>query len=222
MSEIEVEELENKDTECGTQCSEEEVEENKEEEKETEEEVEEEKNEEVEEEFDEDIDSVNVYKEYTFEHDSLKIKLSLTEEDYSQLKTLYEATKTEIETLTNTYNETKAKYEEFLLIQKNEELFAYGKELLEEEEVLESENYEALVSAFEEKCKNNEFSSEEEVKSYTEEQIAKAVYLQVKNHKEKNNETTNFSTKIKAPVQNTEAEVQVEDSMARMKNLLKI
>ena len=201
------EEVEDKDTECGTQCSEEEAKNKTEEDKE-----------EVEEEFKEEIDNVNVYKEYTLE----EIKLSLTEEDYSQLKTLYEATKTEIETLTNNYNEVKAKYDEILLTQKNEALFAYGKELLGEEEVLETENYEALVSAFEEKCKNNEFSSEEEVKSYTEEQIAKAVYLQVKNHKEKNNETTNFSTKIKAPVQNTEAEFQVEDSMARMKNLLKI
>lgn len=201
------EEVEDKDTECGTQCSEEEAKNKTEEDKE-----------EVEEEFKEEIDNVNVYKEYTLE----EIKLSLTEEDYSQLKTLYEATKTEIETLTNNYNEVKAKYDEILLTQKNEALFAYGKELLGEEEVLETENYEALVSAFEEKCKNNEFSSEEDVKSYTEEQIAKAVYLQVKNHKEKNNETTNFSTKIKAPVQNTEAEFQVEDSMARMKNLLKI
>lgn len=201
------EEVEDKDTECGAQCSEEEAKNKTEEDKE-----------EVEEEFKEEIDNVNVYKEYTLE----EIKLSLTEEDYSQLKTLYEATKTEIETLTNNYNEVKAKYDEILLTQKNEALFAYGKELLGEEEVLETENYEALVSTFEEKCKNNEFSSEEEVKSYTEEQIAKAVYLQVKNHKEKNNETTNFSTKIKAPVQNTEAEFQVEDSMARMKNLLKI
>ena len=201
------EEVEDKDTECGAQCSEEEAKNKTEEDKE-----------EVEEEFKEEIDNVNVYKEYTLE----EIKLSLTEEDYSQLKTLYEATKTEIETLTNKYNEVKAKYDEILLTQKNEALFAYGKELLGEEEVLETENYEALVSTFEEKCKNNEFSSEEEVKSYTEEQIAKAVYLQVKNHKEKNNETTNFSTKIKAPVQNTEAEFQVEDSMARMKNLLKI
>lgn len=201
------EEVEDKDTECGAQCSEEEAKNKTEEDKE-----------EVEEEFKEEIDNVNVYKEYTLE----EIKLSLTEEDYSQLKTLYEATKTEIETLTNNYNEVKAKYDEILLTQKNEALFAYGKELLGEEEVLETENYEALVSTFEEKCKNNEFSSEEDVKSYTEEQIAKAVYLQVKNHKEKNNETTNFSTKIKAPVQNTEAEFQVEDSMARMKNLLKI
>lgn len=207
------EEVDNKETECGTQCA---TEEEKKEEVEKEEETTEEK-------FEEDIDSVNVYKEYTFEHETLVFDVSLTESDYAQLKTLYDALKAEKDSIETIYNETKSKYEEFLLAQKNEELFVYGKSLLEEEEALEEDNCKALVEVFEEKCKNNEFASEEEVKNYAEEQIAKAVYLQVKsNNKEKNNESMNFSTKIK-PVQNNEVDFEVqEDSMTRMKNLLKI
>jgi hypothetical protein len=177
------------------------------------------------------VDDVNVYKEYTlnFTHfkdnssddSSVEITMTMTEENYAQIVSACEETATTLETLRANYSELKAKYDEVVLAQTIEGFCAYGKELFMNEETLDIENKNSLIEQFEEKCKNNEFSSEEEIQSYAEDQIAKAVYQQVKNNKEKNNETVNFSAKIKTSTEPIEV-VTEEDSMAKMKSLLKI
>jgi len=177
------------------------------------------------------VDDVNVYKEYTlnFTHfkdnssddSSVEITMTMTEENYAQIVSACEETATTLETLRANYSELKAKYDEVVLAQTIGGFCAYGKELFMNEETLDIENKNSLIEQFEEKCKNNEFSSEEEIQSYAEDQIAKAVYQQVKNNKEKNNETVNFSTKIKTSTEQNEV-VTEEDSMAKMKTLLKI
>ena len=205
------------------ECSEEQKEE------EQEEETSEEDAEDKEEEY---IDNENVYKEYTlnFMHfkdnssddSSVEITMTTTEDNYVQIVSACEETATTLETLRANYSELKAKYDEILLAQTIEGFCVYGKEIFMNEETLDAESKDSLIEQFEEKCKNNEFSSEEEIQSYAEAQIAKAVYQQVKNNKEKNNEAMNFSTKIKSSTNSSDVVVEVEDSMAKMKNILKI
>ena len=198
----------------------------------------EENSEEVEDKEEQFIDNENVYKEYTFnlmqfkddgsEDETLEITMTTTEENYSQIVSACQETATTLEALranyselkTN-YDELKVKYDEVVLAQTIEGFCAYGKEFFMNEETLDTENKNSLIEQFEEKCKNNEFSSEEEIQSYAEAQIAKAVYQQVKNNKEKNNETVNFSAKIKTSTEQTEVVIE-EDSMAKMKTILKI
>lgn len=249
--EDEEEDLEDKEEECGTQCSEEDENEednskeiNKEEKeaKDVNGEIfSEEKHEEesVSENFvenanneEEVVNEENSYKEYTLElktfketpseDSSTEVVISTTEENYAQVMSAYEETKTTLESLRTNYMELKAKYDKMILDQTIESFCAYGKELFENEEALETESKSSLIAEFETKCKNNEFASEDEIKQYSEDQIAKAVYQQVKNNKEKISETTNFSTKIKSSVNQSEVVVEVEDSMTKMKNILKI
>lgn len=192
---------------------------------------EEEKNEEDEEQKEEEfIDGENVYKEYTLnfmqfkedssEDTSVNVSITTTEDNYTQVMSACEETATVIANLRNNYAELKAQYDAIILAQQNEELCAYGKELFNAEETLDIENCATLIADFKVKCENSEFASKEEVEAYAEDQIAKAVYQQVKNNKEKNNEPANFSVKIKtnAPVVESKTE---EDSMAKMKNILK-
>ena len=51
-------------------------------------------------------------------------------------------------------------------------------------------------------------------------QIAKMIYKQIKNNKEKNNEQKNFSAKLKS-TNTVETQEVTEDSMAKMKQILK-
>ena len=54
--------------------------------------------------------------------------------------------------------ELKAKYDKMILDQTIESFCAYGKELFENEEALETESKSSLIAEFETKCKNNYFS----------------------------------------------------------------
>jgi hypothetical protein len=53
-----------------------------------------------------------------------------------------------------------------------------------------------------------------------EDQIAKMIYKQIKNNKEKNNEQKNFSAKLKS-TNTVETQDAAKDSMAKMKEILK-
>lgn len=226
--------VEEQEQECGTQCSESnegvdgeiyEEKENPDEDEEADETTGDEDNdEEKEEEY---VDGVNVYndcsleiKQYGENENVIEVCFKATEESYAQLSEAYNNIVEVVNKLQSEYSELESKYNDMISAQQNATLYSYGEELFNSEEDLEDDNCKALIAEFKSKCDNSEFASEEDVSAYVEDQIAKMIYKQIKNNKEKNNEQKNFSAKLKS-TNTVETQEVTEDSMAKMKQILK-
>lgn len=234
-------EPDNKEQECGTQCSEQECgtqcsesnegvdgeiynEDSDDEEDDDKKDSDEDEDEDKEEEY---IDGVNVYNDYSLEikqygenEEAIKVAFKATEENYAQFNEAYSNIIEVVNKLQSEYAEIESKYNDMLIAQQNATLYNYGENLLNSEEDLEVDNYKALIAEFKSKCDNSEFTSEDDVSTYVENQIAKTIYKQIKNNKEKNNEQKNFSAKLKS-TNTVEVQEVAEDSMAKMKKILK-
>ena len=226
--------VEEQEQECGTQCSESnegvdgEIYEGKETSDEGEEDDESTQDEDNDEEKDEEyIDNVNVYNDYSLEmkqygenEDVIEVAFKATEESYAQFNEAYNSIVEVVNKLQADYVELESKYNDIISAQQNATLYSYGEELFNAEEDLEEDNCKALIADFKSKCDNSEFASEEDVNAYVEDQIAKMIYKQIKNNKEKNNEQKNFSAKLKT-TNTVETQEIAKDSMAKMKEILK-
>lgn len=234
-------EPDNKEQECGTQCSEQECgtqcsesnegvdgeiynEDSDDEEDDDKKDSDEDEDKDKEEEY---IDGVNVYNDYSLEikqygenEEAIKVAFKATEENYAQFNEAYSNIIEVVNKLQSEYAEIESKYNDMLIAQQNATLYNYGENLLNSEEDLEVDNYKALIAEFKSKCDNSEFTSEDDVSTYVENQIAKTIYKQIKNNKEKNNEQKNFSAKLKS-TNTVEVQEVAEDSMAKMKKILK-
>lgn len=166
-------------------------------------------------------------------------KFLLDEEEYSleelgekfvALREEYTSKCEEFETKDNELNALKENFEtvsaELEAIKKDifekemEKMIANACKMVDDEDELadEAEAKEFIKNNISEKCHANEFANEEEINSYVEVELAKAVYKKVKSNKENEPRHADFSAPIEAPVAPV---VEKTDSLKALKEATK-
>lgn len=137
------------------------------------------------------------------EHNTLVEKFSTLSTDFEELTSAHNELTANHETLQATFKEMEQKVEEFKVEAEKreiEEFKAYGFSLVDDEDILDSEedveSKNALKASIVENCDNKTFASKEELNTFVSNEIMKLVYAKTKKMKKTEKGVENFNADL--------------------------